>query len=52
MKQDKYGNFIDKKFDGLFCRECGDSSSGLLYCIVCGLEATKTYRKIEGGIEK
>jgi hypothetical protein len=35
MKQDKYGNFIDNEFDGLFCRECGESSSGQLYCINC-----------------
>ena len=46
MKQDKYGNFIDKKFDGLFCRECGDSSSGLLYCITC-IEKLKEESKNE-----
>ena len=46
MKQDKYGNFIDKKFDCLFCRECGDSSSGLLYCITC-IEKLKEESKNE-----
>ena len=37
MKQDKYGNFIDKKFDGLYCRECGASGSmdEQSYCISC-----------------